>query len=107
MEHVELFSGILSGEEHDRFLSTWMIGQESREIVNGALDDDPEVALGVVLRDFIHGDSASTATARHWRGGRRAHGWVDLVVQVSDAIKSDGLTRSKRLDSRRHEVSRN
>merc|ERR1739845_303135 len=57
MQHVELFSGILAGVQHDCLLATWMVGKESCHVQNFVTNDHPAVLVGVVLGDFVRGVS--------------------------------------------------
>jgi len=49
VKHVEFLCCILSSEEHDGFFPTWVVRQESRDIEDHLVDDDPTVFLCFVL----------------------------------------------------------
>merc|ERR1719327_1846461 len=45
VEHIELFGRIFTCEQHDRFLATWVIGKEFRDVVDFVANDAPTIGL--------------------------------------------------------------
>lgn len=68
MQHVELFSGVLSGVEHDGVLTTWVVIQELGDVVDLVVEDNPTVVLSAVLGNISFSESLS--------GGRSGGGWL-------------------------------
>ena len=56
VQHLELLGGVTAHEVHDGLGATGVLVEPVAEVHDNALDDDPQVLLGVVLGDLLHGE---------------------------------------------------
>lgn len=61
VKHVEFFSGITAGVEHDSLLPSWVVRQEGSDIENLSVDNDPGVVLLRVFGNLIEGEDLGTS----------------------------------------------
>jgi hypothetical protein len=52
VDGVVVVGGILAGEGEDDLGATWVLGEEVRDVVDVAVEDDPAAVWGVVLGDL-------------------------------------------------------
>lgn len=55
MQHLKLLGGVAAHEVHDGLGTAGVLLEPVAEVHDDALDDDPEVFLGVVLGNLLHG----------------------------------------------------
>lgn len=96
VQHLKLLGRITAHEVHDGLWSTWMLLKPVTQIHNDTLDNDPQVTLGVVLCNLLHGvlllwhaELSSSLVGRcitglglsagDIRGGDRGSGYLSLA----------------------------
>jgi hypothetical protein len=60
MQHIELLSGILAGEQHDSVLSSGVVIHELGHIIDLVKQDHPAIVFFVMLGYIFLGESFST-----------------------------------------------
>lgn len=82
VEHVELFSGVATGVEHDSLFTSRVVWQERSYVEDLSVDDDPDIIFLRVLSNLFEGKDLSAGL--RWLG-LRLRLWLDLWLKARSA----------------------